>query len=260
MCLMTLGAASYSAMLTTLPGGCPFWSKPLILLLHLLQPIVRGWHRHRQIIIQRRLPELSPRSSLARRQVKKVSSGVVDLYWESDDGVGRERLLDVLVEEARSAGWSGDFGNDWKAWDVCLSGDLLHDITIRTATEELGWPRRYTRARCTLVPSLYCRALMAVASIWSVAALLGLQPWAMISGLLGLCGVFFVNLLGRQKCRRSVAELFWRSGRSVGLRPVYWPDEAVLDPAKQLAVELASIATDRSPPGLSLAEPQLVDR
>src|SRR5207253_2055415 len=76
-----------------LPPGAPPWARPLVFSLYLAQPIVRGWHRHRHVLLNKRLRPLPEGCRDADRQVKKINALQIDLYWNSDQGRGRERLL-----------------------------------------------------------------------------------------------------------------------------------------------------------------------
>ena len=108
-----------------------------------------------------------------------MSSHVQDFYYTSETGAGREILLAQIVAEAKSLGWLGVFNNAWETWDVKLVGDLWHTLLIHTVTEELGRKKRFTRARITAQPTLVNRAISFASLIWTVAALVSLQPIAL---------------------------------------------------------------------------------
>jgi glycosyltransferase involved in cell wall biosynthesis len=230
LCLLmwaaTLAGVVRSGLGVTLPKGSGFRSRALVMWLYLVQPIVRGWRRHLDVLRRRRLPAFVGDRSPVDRQAKRIGLDRVDLYWESDEGRGRDELLEVLIDEADRQGWSGQFGNEWAPWDLELIGDRWHEITIRTATEELGGPRRFTRARCTLHPSFYARAACLAASVWAATALLSMKPWVMLAalGLLAACAVS--ALASKSACRRAVSALLWRAGLVAGLAPVNARGEA----------------------------------
>jgi hypothetical protein len=190
--------------------------------LHLVQPLLRGWHRHLYVLQHRRLPAFAGDRRPVDRQAKRIGLDEVDLYWESEEGLGRTELLGALIGEAHHRGWPGQFGNEWAPWDLELIGDRWHDITVLTATEELGWPRRFTRARCKLHLSFYGRTACLATSAWTVAALASMKPWAMLValGLLAACAASAFASMAR--CRRAVSTLLWQAGLVAGLAPVDW--------------------------------------
>jgi hypothetical protein len=174
------------------------------------------------VLRRRTLPAAGTDPAQVERQVKRVRADVFDLYWRSGCGVGRDEFLAALVDAASRSGWSGEFGNEWASWDLNLIGDRWHDVTVRTATEELGWPERFTRARCTVRLGPYGRIACAAAVAWAAAAVVSFRPWAMVAalGLLGACAGRLV--LSLRRCRRAVSSLLWSAGRLPGLEPVEW--------------------------------------
>src|SRR5436853_7120445 len=91
----TIIAAARSALGAHLEQGAPRWCRPLLFLLHLAQPVVRSWHRLRYRFagrIERKNLPLEPLTNL-----KKLSAREFDLYWQSNDGSGREHLLSALI-------------------------------------------------------------------------------------------------------------------------------------------------------------------
>ncbi|HEY2156312.1 MAG TPA: hypothetical protein VGH33_11830, partial [Isosphaeraceae bacterium] len=218
-CATAIGVARAGAR-APLPEGLGPRSRLLVVWLYLVQPLVRGWHRHATIVGRRRLPRAEPDEEGAGRQLKPIGLDQFDLYWESDEGLGRDQLIESLVREAERTGWSGEFGNDWAPWDLMLLGDCWHDVTIRTATEELGWPDRFTRARCSLQLAPYGRAACLVASVWAVWALWSMKTWAIWSAAAALAACLAAVIASRHRCRRAVGALLGRSGRHAGLVPV----------------------------------------
>jgi hypothetical protein len=128
--------------------------------------------------------------------------------------------LEVLVDEAKTSGWSGDFDNAWSDWDINLIGDRWHDITIRTATEELGWPRRFTRARCSVSPTFFAYTVAFGSSTWAAAAILKMQLWPLAVAFLLTTFCAFRLVTSRRKCLRAATELVARAGKSAGLSVV----------------------------------------
>ncbi len=213
----TLAMAIRSAWVAPLARRHPWWCRPLIAFLYLVQPILRGWYRLTYLLANKRLPVLPPSTEGSGAQRKSIRWNTLDLYFDDEHEKGRENLLPEVIHLARRIRWKGDFDNAWAVWDVKLVGTCWHDITIRTATEELGWPRRFTRARCALKLTRFGRVTLAAAAVWLlVAALSGSLVGLVVGGL-----VMFVALAGiyhsRERCLSTVAHLVSTAAADVGL-------------------------------------------
>jgi hypothetical protein len=247
LCLLmwaaTLAGVVRSGLGASLPKGADVGARALVMWLHLVQPIVRGWHRHLDVLRGRRLPAFASDRGPVDRQAKRIGLNEVDLYWESEEGLGRDELLGALVGEADRHGWPGRFGNEWAPWDLGLIGDRWHDLTVRTATEELGWPRRFTRARCKLHLNFYGRTACLAALVWAVAALASMKPWAVTAALVLLAVCAAAAFASKARCRRAVSALLWQAGSAAGLSPVDWRGEA----DKPAAAPSATPSDDMTP-------------
>lgn len=206
----TISLAVRSALQAPLPKTAPAWCRPLVAYLYFRQPIWRGWYRLTHLLRSKKLP--SSRTKRPTTPGKRISTTEQDIYWESYDGLGRELLLEVLVNEAKMSGWAGDFENAWADWDVKLVGDCWHDIALRTATEELGWPKRFTRARCSVRPTAFSHVVTLGALTWGAVSLASMQPWAMTTALLFCAVVLLCASRSRRRCLRAVTRLVARAG------------------------------------------------
>jgi O-antigen biosynthesis protein len=213
--LLAVAAARKAA----LPKESPWWCRPLIGILHIVQPPIRGWFRATYDLRLWR-PHLDAAYYDVQHNPKAVSSRVSDLYWISKRGLGRETLLNRVVEEAKRLGWLGVFNNAWSTWDVKLVGDLWHTLHIHTATEELGSNKRFTRARITAQPTIINRVVSVAALIWSSAALISLEPLALLLALLGSAAALMQNIRSRRTCLNAAASLVARAGQNAELEPV----------------------------------------
>jgi hypothetical protein len=192
------------------------------------QPVVRSlsryrfWLRHRQGLstaatAAKVLASSGPEARHAAAP-KRITWRDQDLYYQSDDGHGREHLLEALTAACRQAGCTGDWHAEWDAHDVELWPDAWHDVRIRTATEELGGPKRFTRVRWSLHATLLTRATAVVSLLWLAAGLLRGSRVLMAAGAVGaialLCGV----LWSRARCRRDVAAVVDRAAVAARLK------------------------------------------
>jgi O-antigen biosynthesis protein len=219
MWLLTLIAVCRSVAQVRLPKSAPRWCRLLIYWMHLCQPIVRGWHRHRHQWRACRIPHLAGDDRAAAACVKRISWRDRDLYWSSDAGYGREHLLPMLVSTARQVKWLGDFRAEWQAHDVELCGGVLHTISLRTATEEMGGPKRFTRVRCSVRWSGAVRLMLALTGIFTaLAAFRGSWIGLSVAGTMALSLTACLGVAG-YRCRRNVTRLVFQSGLAAGLHP-----------------------------------------
>jgi glycosyltransferase involved in cell wall biosynthesis len=221
----TLAVTINAAREATLPKGAPWWCRPLVAVLHLVQPAIREWRR---VTYDLRLwrPKLSDEYLAVAHPVQEIGAHVHDLYWESRDGSGREQLLSRLVQESRDQDWLGVLGNAWASWDVKLAGDLWHTLHVYTATEQLADNRRFTRARCVAQPTLVNRVLSIAALVWSAAALTSLSYGALAIGFTASVVALVQNVRSRRQCLAAVTSLVARAGAQAGLTPVLPRGEA----------------------------------
>lgn len=211
--------ATDAAWKASLPKDAPWWCRPLVGLLHVIQPPIRGWFRA-TYDLQLWRPKLAADYYCDQPQTKEVGSRARDLYWISRHGIGREKLIQTIIDEAKRLRWLGVFNNAWATWDVRLVGDLWHTLHIHTATEELGSRKRFTRARITVQPTILNRVVSVAALIWTSAALLSLEPLALIFALLASAATLRQNIRSRHSCLRAACSLVSHAGSDAELEPV----------------------------------------
>jgi GT2 family glycosyltransferase len=205
-----------AARKAVLPKDGPWWCRPLVGLLHVVQPPVRGWFRA-TYDLQLWRPRLDRKYYETRRQPKMITSRVWDLYWQSNRGIGREQLLQEIVDEAKQLHWLGVFNSAWSTWDVKLVGDLWHTLLIHSATEELGSHKRFTRVRITAQPTILNRIVSVAALIWSAAALVKIAPIPLLLAFVASAAVLRQNVRSRQSCLRAASSLVARAGQTAEL-------------------------------------------
>jgi glycosyltransferase involved in cell wall biosynthesis len=225
MWCLTLAAAARSAIAAPLPRGAPWWCRPAVLMLYVLQPVVRSYHRYAWRLSRKRLARVTA-SAVAKREgtptpsPKRISWRAYDHYWSSQDGRGRELLLCALVERAKAERWPGHTDAEWEAHDVELMADPWHNVRIHTATEELGGPKRFTRVRCVLRATAFTRVLTTGALLTLAAGATNGSAWAWGPAALGTALVFVSLLFSRRRCVRNLSRLVYAAGLQAGLEPV----------------------------------------
>jgi hypothetical protein len=216
----TIASGIRSGYRAPLKREAPWWCRPVVCYLYVMQPIWRGWYRLTHLLLSKHCPQLAEVSHACIQ--KKISGRVLDLYWNDQSALGREHLLEQIVENARKCAWAGDFQNAWDGWDLKLVGDCWHYITITTATEELGWPRRFTRARCELHPTQLNYVIAGTCVTWSLTALLAGQNWAVLIGTIACILLLIRSMFSRRQCLTTVTRLLaWASADAgLGMQPV----------------------------------------
>jgi GT2 family glycosyltransferase len=218
---VTLAVTGYSAWQAPLPRQMSSWSRWLVWLLHILQPIVRGGHRLGHVLWRRALlTRQIEASQLRNHSAKRISATQRDLYWQSRAGHGREALLEATLHEARRLNWPGWCGDGWVEWDLRLMWDSWHDVVVRTATEELGGLRRFTRARVAVEPTWLANAIAGTSLFAAVMALASGQAWATVMAL-ALSVVILARFWhSRRQCLQAAAGLFARAAMKVPLESI----------------------------------------
>jgi GT2 family glycosyltransferase len=220
MWTLTLASAARAAWYAPLPEDAPSYCRLLVMFFQLMQPVTRSWH-HYAYRLQHWKQAVDHASELdwAPASMKRISAHQRDMYWQSHEGVGREQLLDAMVQAACQKGWPGDFHNPWERYDMALTGDVAHRIHVLTVTEELGGPKRFTRVRCTLRRTQAATLLGFAGVATAIMASATMQPWIILPVMTFL--LFFIASLwvSRKRCWRRVSFLVSSAAASVGLEP-----------------------------------------
>jgi cellulose synthase/poly-beta-1,6-N-acetylglucosamine synthase-like glycosyltransferase len=211
----TVWASVRAALDAPLQSGAPWWCRPLISWLYFVQPIARGWTRHTHLLRERKLPLCD--GARERIDSKRISPTQRDIYWDDHQARGREQLLAALSAAALRTKWSSDFEDSWSDNDIKLVGDRWHEIAIRTATENLGWPRRFTRARCSVSPTLFTYVVVVGSTIWTLAGLVSLRSWPLLLALPLMLYWLVCLTLSRRRCLAAATEFVARAGKAAGL-------------------------------------------
>lgn len=228
---LSLLAAGRSSWKVRLPIGAPAKCRPVVFLLHLLQPVVRGSRRYGYRLRRKKTVPAHSFSAAPSRYAKRFSWFGLDLYWESGRaGHGREELLESLTRAARANQWPGIFGEEWSDCDATLFGGWWHGVRLRTATEELV-NRRFTRVRCGARRTHFADATAAALLLWSGAAAAGGRPWAMVLALVLWAAFVLVMARSASRSLRRVADLVWAAGAAAELKPVPVRDDIPVNAA-----------------------------
>jgi GT2 family glycosyltransferase len=217
MWLSTAGALRASVRDRRFVADFTVWQRLVVIWLHLTQPIVRGFHRNGYTLRHKRLPDVLTVSSAPAANSQCLSASESELHWLTSNGAGRRELLEAIVERAKEDGWPGDFYGGWSTWDIQLMADLWNHVSIRTATEELGWPRRFTRARWATQATRLAWAATAAVGAWSAVAVVDRSTWGLCVGSALSASLLFLNVRSRRRCLRAVEKLIGLAANRCGL-------------------------------------------
>jgi GT2 family glycosyltransferase len=186
--LLSLGlCAAAGAQASLPPNRARWWSRPLVALLFLLQPIVRGWARYWGRISVRSLTLAAQESldSVALRQSRVNLDETC--YWA---GTRLERLdfVAAVVKALEARGWPSRSDIGWSEYDVEVYGSRWIYLQLTTVAEEHPKGRQLIRCRLRTPWSLFARICF-----WSLAggelliiSLLGVArawPWLILLAL-----------------------------------------------------------------------------
>jgi O-antigen biosynthesis protein len=188
---MTLGVCVAAAAQAELPRRKrKIWSRPLVAVLYLLQPIVRGWARYRSRLTVR------PRPRGVRRPVPVARFENVEAvhYW-SESGMSRFTFLNQVLDELDREGWQTKLDTGWNDHDVEIYGQRWARLRLTTVGEVMTGGKTLIRCRLqanwSLRAKLYFWVLLGLELV-VVALLRNTQPWLWMMLLsIPLLGWFF---------------------------------------------------------------------
>ncbi len=114
----------------------------LVAFLALTQPLVRGWARYFTWLKFKRTPPAVIASE--EKGFKPAVRRAGRLRFWSEEGHGREGLLQEVQNRLEQEGWSYSIDTGWKNWDIQIYGSFWWGIQMRTVTEYHGGPKCLT--------------------------------------------------------------------------------------------------------------------
>ncbi|HLH52309.1 MAG TPA: glycosyltransferase [Verrucomicrobiae bacterium] len=169
--MVCVAAASQAA----LPGSkARPWSRPLIALLFLLQPVVRGWARYQGRLLPRPAPLAARQTldSLALRDSGKTLDHAG--YW-STGSMNRLQFVAAILRGLDQQGWLFKSDIGWSDYDVEIYGSHWSQLQLASVAEDHSQGRQLIRCRLRVLWSLEAKVVF-----WGLA---GLELLAV--GLLG---------------------------------------------------------------------------
>jgi GT2 family glycosyltransferase len=139
------------------PGRRRWWSRPLVALLFLLQPVVRGWARHRNHLAGQRTPLGEP-ETLESLSLEGHEMELRLLRYWTKAPIDRVRFLRRVIERLDERSWQNKPDGGWSRHDVEVYGSRWAVLRLTTAVEYLANGSHVLRCRLGTTWSFVARA------------------------------------------------------------------------------------------------------
>jgi glycosyltransferase involved in cell wall biosynthesis len=146
--LASLAMATAAAARVELPPWqTRWWSRPLVAILYLSQPIVRGWPRYGRRLSRSETP-VTTRETVRALAAQYGGLGTVHTlnYW-NEKSIERFTFLEALLESLDRDQWQSRSDSGWDEFDVTIYGDRFSKVLVKTVSENHGGEKRLLRAR-----------------------------------------------------------------------------------------------------------------
>jgi GT2 family glycosyltransferase len=137
-----------------------WWSRPLVAVLFLLQPIVRGWARYAERLSPGAAP--APQPSLHSEALARSPQPLDEVAYWSERRVDRVTLVTDLLQRLDAMGWPNKSDIGWSEFDIELFGNRWCSVQLTTAAEEHAQGRQLIRLRLQPRWSLETRVTLGV--------------------------------------------------------------------------------------------------
>ncbi len=222
-----------------------FWSRGLIALLAIAQPMWRGWARYRTWMRKKRTPApvLAPTPETRDLKVIWDRPALLSFWSESrQGGIGREHLLKAIQIRLDREGWKYSQDTGWTNWDYQIYGNRWWQLHLLTVTEEHGDGRRLTRARLHSSPTTFARLVGMAVGVISLLAFYQFCARTTVEGFQAI-GVWFciVSLgltylvLKSARLRKRIAQVVELAAKDCNLTVIQRPRKksSLVNPVKK---------------------------
>ncbi len=161
--LLICGVAAYQAEIPK--SKLCFWSRPLVGLLYLLQPLVRGYARYHKRLLFNPTP-MSATQRFELVALKDSQEALQDIAYWSGKFIDRVQFLKVIQNKLEQEGWSHRVDSGWSNYDIEIFGSRWITIQLITASELYPEGKQAFKCRIKTVWSLPAKA-----AFWGLFAL-----------------------------------------------------------------------------------------
>ncbi|MGB0578508.1 MAG: glycosyltransferase [Limisphaerales bacterium] len=130
-----LGVIVYAGIRSDVPPKQRrWWSRPLVSLLYLLQPIFRSWARYKELFGWQ-LPSLHSRETLDTLSSERKAERFETVSYWSETPLPRGQLLQTLLERLRAERWQAHADEGWSDHDLEVAGSRWCRLRLTTVNE-----------------------------------------------------------------------------------------------------------------------------
>lgn len=222
LCASLAVATVAAASVELPPWQMQWWSRPLVAILYLLQPVVRGWPKYARRLRRSETPAAAYQAvRILAAQYKGLGSVHTLNYW-NEKSIERFTFLDALLELLDRDQWQSRTDSGWDEFDLSIYGDRFTRVDVKTVAENHGGEKRLLRAhlkggwtflgKMSVFAIAVCMCL-AARLWWSLALPMAEVPLWMLWGLtilpLMLIGLWagYLQLRTRRSLRLATALL-----------------------------------------------------
>ena len=178
--LLSAGVCAAAAAQAKLPPEkTRFWSRPLIGLLFLLQPVERGFARYKSRLVVSPRPRADRLPSHPQPALWRQKRQDTHTYW-SDGQVDRFAFLQALKVRLEQEAWLVKTDSGWNDFDLEIAGHRWTQLHLVTVSEQLDQGRLSFHCRLRSGWSLMSKALFGflfAVELCVIAWLGPVQPW-----------------------------------------------------------------------------------
>jgi uncharacterized membrane protein len=167
-----------------------------------LQPLVRSWARQWTRMFAYYRPSAARRETTPRVIGPPLLGTRTAAYW-SENGLGRQDLLDRLVAELNEQRWSKTIDTGWERWDLEVFCHPCAVARIATVQEEHGEGKRLIRIGFQAHASGYVNAACLLGVVLTVLGILTINAPAAVVGVL----ILLLGTIGFWRGTRHAASL-----------------------------------------------------
>lgn len=217
--LLPLGVSALAGAQARLPGNKgAWWSRPLVALLFLLQPIVRGWARYRVRLALRPQP-LDLQQSLDSLALQHSRKSLAEASYWTQQRIERLDFVAAILERLEDRGWATRSDLGWSEYDIEVYGSRWSLLRLTTVIED--HPKNRQLVRCRLGTHWSLAARIALGSLLALElVIIGLiaawRPWSWLL-LLTLPAVAWLLSRDRRNLESVLTVLLDELARERGL-------------------------------------------
>ncbi|HLX70693.1 MAG TPA: glycosyltransferase [Verrucomicrobiae bacterium] len=135
-----------------------WWSRPLVALLFLLQPIVRGFARYRGRVAQQPL-KLASQESLDSLVLFHGKQPLNETQYWAAQRIDRLDYVAAILQRLHVRGWPHKSDVGWSDYDVEIYGSRWAHLLLTTVAEDHPQDRQLVRCRLRAMWSLQAKAV-----------------------------------------------------------------------------------------------------